>query len=87
MKLALVMWFSATLMVGCASTPIEHQDSYELCQSLAYGYDEAVVHELERRGQSATDRECGDAKREMIKEVEARRFLWSVEHSLRHEVD
>ncbi|GMQ48635.1 hypothetical protein [Vibrio sp. 10N] len=87
MKLTSLMWFSATLMVGCASTPSEHQDSYELCQTLAYGYDEVVVQELARRGQSATDRECGDVKREMIQEIEVKRFLWSVEHSLRHEVD
>lgn len=87
MKPILAMLFCATLTVGCASTPIEHQDSYELCQSLAYGYDDAVIKELERRGQSAADRECGDAKREMIQEIEARRFLWSVEHSLRHEMD
>ncbi|MGR5095644.1 hypothetical protein ACPV5O_03750 [Vibrio maritimus] len=87
MKHISLIWFSTTLMVGCSSTPIEHQDSYELCQSLAYGYDEAVVQELESRGQSATDRECGDAKRDMIQEIEARHFLWRVEHSLRHEVD
>jgi len=87
MKLTYVIWFSTSLMVGCASTPFGHQDSYKLCQSLAYAYDEAVIQELEQRGLSATDKECGDAKREMLQEIEARRFLWSVEHSLRHEVD
>ncbi|WP_418642985.1 MULTISPECIES: hypothetical protein [Vibrio] len=87
MKPRLVLWSCTTLMVGCASISIEHQDTYELCQSLAYGYNEAVIQELERRGQSVTDRECGDARRAMIQEIEARRLLWSVEHSLRHEVD
>jgi len=50
MKLTYVIWFSTSLMVGCASTPFGHQDSYKLCQSLAYAYDEAVIQELEQRG-------------------------------------
>ncbi|MBY6195931.1 hypothetical protein [Vibrio hangzhouensis] len=87
MKSKFFLFIFPGLMVGCNHTPIERQDSYELCQSLAYGYSEEVAQELERRGESTTDERCGKAKREKIAEIEAHRFLWRVEHSLRHETD
>lgn len=71
-RLRYLLGGSFTALVGCDHTPLEYQDNYELCQSLAYGYSEEVVQELESRGRLASDKECGDAKRRKQDEIELR---------------
>ncbi len=85
MRLRYLLGILFTALVGCDHTPLKYQDNYELCQSLAYGYSEEVVQELESRGRSASDKECGDAKRRKQDEIELRHLIWSAEHTIRHE--